>query len=289
MYWTEYWHRGRQYRESSGSTHEADARKLLKKRLGEIHGKRFVGPQEERITFEDLAAGYLQDYSVRGLRSLETAEARVKHLRRFFGLDRALDITPGRLRSYQAGRLEEGAEAGTVNREMASLHRMFRLAIKGGVLSTCPIFPERLEENPPRQGFFEHAEYLAIRQHLISDYQDVLDFAYYSGWRRKEITQLTWREVDFAGGVIRLNPERSKTETGRLLPLSPPLRAVVARRARPRRLDTPLVFHTDGQPIGDLRKRWDRACRLAGLPGKHLHDCRRTVARNLVRSGVLSG
>ncbi len=286
IYWIEYWHRGRQYRESSRSTKEADVRKLLKKRLGEIHGKRFVGPQEERMTFEDLAAAYLQDYEVRGLRSKETAEARVKHVRQFFGVDRAIDITPARLRAYQAARLGEGVEAGTINRELAALHRMFQLALKAGLLSTCPAFPARLEENPPREGFFEHAEYLAIREHLSPDYRDMLNFAYYTGWRRQEILGLEWREVDLGGGVIRLSCERSKTKAGRVLPLSPPLREVLARRLQARRLDTPLVFHKDGRPIGDWRKSWDRACTLAGLPGKRLHDCRRTMARNLVRSGV---
>jgi integrase len=31
---------------------------------------------------------------------------------------------------------------------------------------------------------------------------------------------------------------------------------------------------------------WERACRAAKLPGRHLHDCRRTAARNFVRAGV---
>ena len=35
-----------------------------------------------------------------------------------------------------------------------------------------------VEEPPPRSGFFEHDEYLAIRAHLPPDYQDVLDFGY---------------------------------------------------------------------------------------------------------------
>jgi integrase len=190
VWWISYYHRGTEYRESSGSVKEADAKRLLKKRLGEIHGKKFIGPQEERVTFEDLTGLLIQDYSVRGLRSAETTEFRMKRLRAFFGMDRAIDITPTRLRAYQAARLEDGAQPGTINRELAALHRAFRLAVKAGLLTTCPSFPERLEENTPRQGFFEHSEYLEIRKHLIPDYQDVLDFAYFSGWRRKEITDL---------------------------------------------------------------------------------------------------
>ena len=144
-----------------------------------------------------------------------------------------------------------------------------------------------LEESAPRQGFFEHAEYLAVPEQLTSAvYQHVLDFAYYSGWRRGEVTGLTWREIDTAGGVIRLDPERSKTKTGRLLPLSEPLKEVLKRRIAARRLDSPLVFHRDGEPLIDWRKAWTAGCTAASLLGKHLHDCRRTAARNMIRSGT---
>jgi integrase len=90
------------------------------------------------------------------------------------------------------------------------------------------------EENPPRDGFFEHDEYLKVRAQTPASYQDVLDFAYYSGWRRNEILHLIWEEVDLTGGVIRLSPRRSKTRSGRVLPISAPLRAVLNRRLRVR-------------------------------------------------------
>ena len=89
-----------------------------------------------------------------------------------------------------------------------------------------------------------------------------------------------------AGSVIRLDPDRSKTRTGRLLPMSQPLREVLQRRVAARRLDCLMVFHRDGEELVDFRKAWAAACKLAGLPGKRLHDCRRTAARNLIRSGT---
>ena len=96
------------------------------------------------------------------------------------------------MRTYQRTRRAAGAAAATVNRETSALSRMLQLAVRGGQLAQRPVSPERLEENGPRQGFFEHAEYLAVRQHLPSPYQDVLDFAYYSGWRKREIVELRW-------------------------------------------------------------------------------------------------
>ena len=163
---------------------------------------------------------------------------------------------------------------------------MFQLAIRRGLLELMPLSPNRLDENPPREGFFEHDEYLKVRAHAPAPYQDVLDFAYYSGWRRNEILDLTWDEVDLGGGVIRLPARRSKTKTGRMLPISAPVRQVLDRRQRARRSGDPRVFRRDGVTVRAWRYALRDACRKAQVPHRLLHDCRRTAARNLIRAGV---
>jgi len=45
-------------------------------------------------------------------------------------------------------------------------------------------------------------------------------------------------------------------------------------------------FHRNGKPIRSFWGAWQTACRLAGCPGRILHDFRRTAVRNLVRAGV---
>jgi integrase len=309
VWWLAYYVRGKEIRESTElrldpkkpDHGKSQAEKLLDQRRGEVTTGHFIGPQQYRVTFEELTEAFTEDYRVRRLRSPVTADARVKHLQAFFGLDRALDITSKKISKYQQHRLAEQAQPATINRELAALRRMFSLAVKQGRLTMglTPSFPDRLEEAPPRQGFFEHAEYEGIRKRLPADYCDVLDFGYLTGWRRREVTGLTWAEVDLAGGVIRLDPARSKSKTARLLPLSLPLREVIERRARRRKKGVSLVFHRNGLPVGDWRKSWDRACINAGLyvtigqgktakrvPSKSFHDLRRTAARNYIRSGV---
>ena len=105
-------------------------------------------------------------------------------------------------------------------------------------------------------------------------------------WRRREITELTWDEIDTSGGVIRLHPARSKTRRGRVLPISPPLKEVLDRRATRRKSGATLVFLQDGVTMRDWKNAWPDACEKAGVSGRHLHDCRRTAARNFIRAGV---
>ena len=250
-------------------------------------GRRRRFTKTASLTLDVLIEGYLEDYEVRRFRSLNTARGRVAHLRAFFGGDRPVaEISALAVREYQLHRGEQGAAAATINRETSALRRMHRLAVQWGWLDDVPIFPGRLVENPPRQGFFEHDEYLAVRAALPGAYQDVLDFAYYSGWRKHEILDLTWDEVDLAGQVIRLAPHRSKTRVGRVLPISPPLARVLTRRQVRRIATHPKVFDRDQVTVRVWRTAWRTACRRAGVPTRLLHDCRRTAARNLIRAGV---
>jgi len=238
------------------------------------------------VPFEELARAYLEDYVLQRYRSMSTAKPRVGHLRAVFGGCTTDDITGDAVRRYQLLRREAGAEAATINRETSALSRMLHLAIRRGLLDRMAVFPNRLEENPPRQGFFEHHEYLKVRAELPPPYQDVLDFAYYSGWRRNEILYLSWDDVDRAGGIIRLSPHRSKTKTGRVLPISAPLGLVLDRRAERRHPEDRRVFRRDGVTVRAWRHALRDACRRAAVPHRLLHDCRRTAARNLVRAGV---
>ncbi len=70
-WWIYYNHRGKQIKESTGSTREGVAWKLLKKRHGEIASGKPVGPDIEKTTFEDMQAMLVNDY-----RAKQTGEVR---------------------------------------------------------------------------------------------------------------------------------------------------------------------------------------------------------------------
>src|SRR5216683_981975 len=284
-YWIAYCYRGKEHRESSRSDNEAQARKLLKKRVGEMSQGRLIGPSEERLDFEHLASILLTDYEVNGKRSLDSAKLSVKHLREFFGSDRAVDITLDRVRSYVRERQREGAANGSINRELAALKRAFTLATRAGRLRSAPHIP-LLEENNSRRGFIDHGNFLALRDGLPTHLKDPVTFLYLSGWRVSEMRTLEWRDVDLPGRELCLRPEVSKNKDGRPLPLRVELLEIIHRAHENHRPDCPYVFNDDGEPIGDFRKAWKTACKKAGLSGVIVHDLRRTAVRNMVRAGI---
>lgn len=285
VYWIAYYHRGREHRESSESENENKAGKLLKQRLGEMTRGNLIGPSEEKLTFDELTSMLVTDYEINGKRSIESVRLSIKHLREFFGLDRAIDITPDRVSAYVRERQREDAANGSINRELAALKRAFTLATRAGKMNSAPYIP-LLVENNSRRGFLDHLGFLALREGLPKHLKDPVSFLYLSGWRVSEMRTLEWREVDLAGRELRLRPEVSKNKDGRVLPLRGELLQIIERAKEVRRPDCLFVFHDAGEPIGDFRKAWKTACTKAKLTGIIVHDLRRTAVRNMVRAGV---
>ncbi|MGH7837102.1 MAG: tyrosine-type recombinase/integrase, partial [Candidatus Binataceae bacterium] len=252
VYWIAFYHRGKEYRESSGSENESAAKQLLKQRIGEAGKGQVIGRTQERVTFDDLAQGMLADYQINGRRSLSSAQLSISHLRKFFGFDRAIDITANRVKVYAANRQHEGAANASINRELAALKRMFSLAVQDGRLSLAPHIPSLTEGNA-REGFLDHSAFVALRENLPNYLNDPVTFLYLSGWRVGEMRALEWRDIDLAGKVVRLRPAISKNKDGRLLPLSGELLEMMERARAARRPDCPYVFHRGGEPIGDFR------------------------------------
>jgi integrase len=287
IYWIRYSHRGQEYRESSESESETIARKLLNARIKETgkRGGKFLGAAEERVRFGDLAGMLRDDYIVNERRSMRRVDASVKQLKAAFGMDRAVDITTDRVKSYVVQRRAAGAANATINRELAALKRAFKLAVDAERLSRAPHIA-MLDEHNARQGFLDHAEFGALIEALPESLRDPIRFLYFSGWRVSEMTTLEWRDIDLPSNLVRLPPAKSKNKDGRLLPLSGELAEIIARAADNRRLDCPNVFHRNGHPIIDFRDAWNTARTKAGLGKLLVHDMRRATVRNLTRAGV---
>src|SRR5262245_40039594 len=292
-WWMKYYEGGRAVRESTGTDKETVARRILRTREGDVERGIPIVPQMGKVTFEDAVSDLQNDYDVNRKRTAAGTKRRIKlHLLPFFRNRRLLAITTALVREYITHRQSEAAANATINRELALLKRMFSLAVKDGKLHGKPHIP-MLREHNTRRGFFEPEQFEAVREFLPEALRPVVTFAYLTGWRVKsEILPLEWRQVDWAGRFVRLDPGTTKNGEGRSFPFTAALETLLKeqladheRRKRQNRI-VPLVFHRDGERIRDFRKAWTSACERAGCPGRLPHDFRRTAVRNLEKAGV---
>ena len=294
VWYIRFTHAGRKLRESSGSTNPNVAKELLKRRIAEVIEGRVLGHRAESVTFADLVSLIEADYRAQARKSLPTFQYRLKRLKAAFGKTRPVDITYRSLSAYVEKRTSEGASASTVRYEIVAMGRMFTLAIKAGLLSSKPALPTVKVRNA-RKGFFENAELARVLEHLPEHLRPLIEFLSITGLRIGEARALTWAQVDSQTCVIKLDPEMTKNDEGRTWPfvehprlaklmLAQIEKATVEQRGLERII--PFVFHHEGRPIGEFKRSWKTACKKAGLPGKLVHDLRRTAVRNLVRSGV---
>ena len=159
-WWIQYYGHGQLYRESTKSALKSVATSRLRMREGDVGQGRLPALKAEQTTFDELAALYLQDYTINGRKTVRRAQELVDRLRESFGRFRAIGITTQHVRDYITRRKSERVASGTINRELAALKRMYRLASQHTppLVATTPHIPH-LQEHNVRQGFFTEEEY----------------------------------------------------------------------------------------------------------------------------------
>ncbi len=298
IWWAKYYINGRPVRESSRTDKESEAKRFLKEREGRVATGQPIIRRADRVRYEEIAADLRRHYETTGVRNLREADTRLKNLSHFFRQRRVVDLTPDLVTKYVQARQARGKANGTINRELATLIKMLRLAFEQEKLVRLPVI-RKLKEAAPRQGFFEREPFLAVCRQLPDDVRAAVCISYEFGWRmQSEVLTLRLSQVDLEAGTLRLEPGTTKNEEGRLVYMTPELRALIVAqvgrvKAVGRRIErvVPYLFPhlhgpSKGQRLKNIRRTWNSACRDAGVPGMRKHDLRRTAVRNLVNRGV---
>jgi integrase len=183
-----------------------------------------------------------------------------------------LAITKDRIDGYIGSRRKAGAKDATIHTEIAALSKMFTCAIEAGKLTAAqrPMFPSLGKLHNARTGMFEEAEFRKVLSGLSDDLKPFVEAAHWSGWRKRELLNLRWSQIDFMRGEMKLSGEHSKNGQLRIFPFSElkPLADVLYRqRARTDAVEKEIgrkvefVFHRHGKMIKEYYGAWPSACK----------------------------
>ncbi|MGD9972946.1 MAG: tyrosine-type recombinase/integrase [Desulfatirhabdiaceae bacterium] len=338
VYWIKYYSNGKSYRESAKTEKKMVASKLLDRIEGEIAQGKVPGIQFDKVTFDELADEFIRDYQINRNKSLNRAELSVRHLKNRFQGVKITELTTPKIQEYISERmkwscsncqnefhfigettcpkcgetkLEKGAANATINRELAALRRILNLGARQTPpkVNRVPYIP-MLKENNTRKGFFEHKDFLALRDALPDYMKALVTFGYKVGWRDQEITSLTWDNVDMENGIVTLMVGETKNDDARTVYMDDELKALFKDQWEKRKQqNTPSSYvfpnKTISGPIVNFKRAWNTACQKVNLgygyklsqkyvekwkdklpPGPIFHDFRRTAVRNMIRSGI---
>jgi integrase len=282
---------GRQHCESTGTTNKRLAQKILNKRLGEIIEGRFQLPNSNPPRLQQFSEDFLE--SIRHNNTKKRYASSIANLRAHFGDVRLSDFNLERIEQFKYARLSVKVRAATVNRDLAVLRQMLKIAERKRLIRSAPfreieMLEERKERRQPHILTFDEEKRLlaAAADHIQVLAILILETGLRSG---REALALKWTDIDFVNESIRVR--QSKTLAGqRIVPMSSRCNAELLRwheKFGPNFSE--YVFADPRYPethLRDVRGAWANALRAAGLEHFWLYDLRHTFASRVTQAGV---
>jgi integrase len=280
--WIDYYVNGRRRRERIGPDRRLAETVLQKRKVAIAEGKYLDKRAVPRCTFTELAQLY-RPWARVNHRGYASTTSRVTRLCETFGPLQLLEITPIEVDAYVA-RWATLRRPVTVNREVQLIHHMFVKALEWGKALENPVrYQKPLRVNNRRLRYLSHEEIGQLLDIADDTLSLILITALHTGPRRGELFALTWQDVDFKLGIIRI--VHAKNGERREIPMTDTLHSTLQQL--PKHLGSDHVFPgKTGQGLVDIRKRFYRALREAKIEGFVFHDLRHTFASHLMMAGV---
>jgi len=292
VWWMSFTHNGKQIRRSTETEDRKLAKRIFDKLKGEIaEGKWFEKMPGEDYTFRDLMEKYMVEYSAvnKAASSHVRDKSLAAHLIKVFGSNYLLDIKPAMVSDYKVQRRDECASPRTINYELTLMSHAFNIAIREW---------EWLDDNPVKKVKKERVNNTIERWLTMEEekkllcasprwLQEIIVFAINTGFRRSEILDMKWSQVDFDRRTIIISEQKNRCVD--TLPLNKKAMEVLRKRQKRRLPGCDFVFPSNNgtrMMNRNLFRAFNIATGRAGVSNFRFHDLRHTFATRLVQAGV---
>lgn len=285
---------------------ERAAQRILNTLQERAYAEQFGWPVQGTTTVKEICELVVQDYVDNNRKTQDDAREFLTFWDGQCGGKLADDVTGDLLKDWARAWRKGGLSSARCNRRIAFLLRGFRLASEKTppIVKVIPSW-SKLAEAPPRQGFREWEEFVAIREALPLHGRIPVSIEYWTGMRSGEVHELLWVQVrfDHTNKVVHIRLPDSKSGRPRLIAMGGDLYEHMREwHVYTRKYPCEYVCHRKGKRVKSIKTAWMSACVKVGLGswahphekyvgqrgyrGPLLHDFRRTAVRNLDRAGV---
>jgi len=181
-------------------------------------------------------------------------------------------------------KVNEGASNATVNRYMAFLKSLLKLAIdEWEVLDSMPKF-RKLKEPTKRVRYLSDNELRSLLFELPEHSRELAVFCISTGLRMSNATKLKWDEVNINTRICVIDAKNTKTEKPIPVPLNSDAINVLNRQVGKHET---YVFTYKGEPVKKVNtKAFRNAVKRAGLKDFRWHDFRHCWATKHAQNGT---
>lgn len=241
--------------------------------------------------YKELSAMHLADAKLHQ-RSYSTTEMYVRrHIIPKWGKVRLTDIDSRAVAHWLGEKRAEGLAPATVEKIRVIFGRSFELGARWGIPGTDKNPTRGVSRKPlnnARERFLSAEEAARLRAAVAASQntqlQYIVGLLLQTGARVRELLDARWEHVDVEGRNWLI--PTSKTGKPRHVPLSKDALAII--EALPRFKACPWLIPNPEtkKPFVSISHSWQRARRVAKLPGLRIHDLRHSAASFMVNSGV---
>lgn len=263
----------------------------LEAKRDELQGRADRGePLEDEapIRFDVWAEDWLARARNR-VKDFATVRAHVnKHLVPAIGTKPLSSITAHDVNRWSADQLGGELKPGTVKRQFNTLRAILNDAMKAGKIEKNPCrHADPIKGIVARQRFLDGSELtklLAEAEGVADWLPDFILWCVHSGMRKGEVRALLWSDIrPLEDGRVFAQVRTSKSDQPRIVSCTQTMIEVLERQGLRGVEHDDRVFPISAMT---LRRKWEKARKLAGLEDVTMHDLRRTHSTHAAAAGV---
>lgn len=237
-------------------------------------------------TFAFMFEKYMCVYKANN-KSIRLAFTYKKYILEYFGKDRdILSVKPVDVELFKLHLIQTGKAKSTANRYYSALNRAYNIMIENDYITYNPAKKsKKFVEDNIRPMYLTRDDWNKVKKVMPKYLLDICSVALLTGFRKQNILELRWEQINLEKRVIVLLKQDNKSKKNIIFPINDKLFEIF-QELEPQEEGWVFTNPDTDMPYTDLRKPFKKAMTEIGKPDLVFHDLRRTFGTWLLEEGV---